>query len=240
MSSASHAAAAAALVPAFECAPHFGTLCPKSGLGVLHPHDAQLASRVGLRIFVYRSVPPSFHSKLFTSSLPAEMRQGQMCDFASAPCTPADPPASSPGYSKGLNEWLHSMKHCADVPLLAKLLALGALPGVYTDDPRQAHLFVVPSAGVEATFNTQHTQALAMVHAHRPPGRARTLRGPPHRPEGAPAAPPTPTMPRGGARRPGIDRGPPPLPDPQPRRSGRRPPPPSGSRKARCSHPAHP
>jgi hypothetical protein len=76
-----------------------------------------------------------------------EVKSGEVCDFMRAPCTPHDPPEKQPGYSTKLNEWLTGAKHCADVPLLAKLLALGALPGVHTDEPHLAHLFVVPFLG---------------------------------------------------------------------------------------------
>ena len=132
---------------AWPCAPHFGALCPSNGVDVLSATDHSLARRSGLRVFVYRNVPKSFHSGLFTKGLPAEVKRGKMCDFASGPCTPQDPPPSSPGYSMELNEWLHSMKHCADVPLLAKLIALGSIEGVHTDNPAEAHLFVVPFLG---------------------------------------------------------------------------------------------
>ena len=134
--------------PAWECSTYFGPLCPERGLSVLHETDVALARLSGLRVFTYRTVPPSFHHKLFTDGQPAEIQSGRTCDFVRGPCTPADPlPPGRGRYSTSLNEWLHSMKHCADVPLLAKLLALGALPGVHTDDPSEAHLFVVPFLG---------------------------------------------------------------------------------------------
>ena len=136
----------AAITPAWPCEPSFGPLCPSKGLGVLSVADVSLARRSGLRVFVYRNVPPRFHHALFSSGQPAEVRHGATCDFVRAPCTPADPPIGG-AYSRPLNEWLHAMKHCADVPLLAKLLALGALPGVATAVPSEAHLFVVPFLG---------------------------------------------------------------------------------------------
>ena len=135
------------LQPAWPCKPHFGELCAERGLRVLSAADVELATVSGLRVFVYRDVPPSFHHGLFAAGKPPEVRSGKVCDFMRAPCTPPDPPPNQPGYSKPLNEWLTGAKHCADVPLLAKLLALAALPGVHTDDPAVAHLFVVPFLG---------------------------------------------------------------------------------------------
>ena len=135
------------MVPAWRCADFFGELCADRGLGVLSSADVELARSSGLRIFVYRNVPPHFHRDLFTAGKPEEVARGRVCDFMRSPCTPPDPPPSEPGYSKGLNEWLTGAKHAADVPLLAKLLALGSLSGVHTDDPAMAHLFVVPFLG---------------------------------------------------------------------------------------------
>lgn len=133
--------------PAWPCQPHFGELCAYRDLGVLSRADVELAQSSGLRVHVYRTVPPSFHHGFFNASKPSEVRSGKVCDFMRAPCTPPDPPRNQPGYSTPLNEWLTGAKHCADVPLLAKLLALGALPGVHTDEPSLAHLFVVPFLG---------------------------------------------------------------------------------------------
>lgn len=131
--------------PVWECEPLFGVLC--GGLGVISKDDIALARTSGLRVFVYRNVPKSFHHQLFQSSQPAEVRSGKVCDFMRRPCTPPDAPPENPAYSIPLNEWLTGAKHCADVPLLTKLLALGQLPGVFTDDPAEAHLFVVPFLG---------------------------------------------------------------------------------------------
>ena len=135
--------------PAFDCKAHFGELCADSGLSVLSHADIRLAKRSGLKVFVYLDVPPGYHRALWTrhKSLVAEVASGSVCDFVRRPCTPPDPPENEPGYSKGLNEWLTGAKHAADVPLLAKLLALGATPGIHTSDPRKAHLFVVPFLG---------------------------------------------------------------------------------------------
>ena len=135
------------LQPAWACEPTFGTLCADRGLDVLSSADVELARDAGLRVYVYRNVPARYHRDLFVSSRPDEVKSGAMCDFMRTPCTPPDPPPSEPGYSKPLNEWLTGAKHAADVPLLAKLLALGSLPGVHTDDPAAAHLFVVPFLG---------------------------------------------------------------------------------------------
>ena len=132
---------------AWPCRAHFGALCSPRGLGILSAADVALARDSGLRVYVYRNMPPRFHSQLFTSQQPAEVKSGQMCDFMSAPCTPPDAPPANPSYSKSINEWLTGAKHCADVPLLSKLLALGALPGVHTNNPSEAHLFVVPFLG---------------------------------------------------------------------------------------------
>ena len=96
---------------------------------------------------VYRKMPPLFHDHLFAAQQPLEVRSGSVCDFMRSPCTPPDAPADNPSYSKPLNEWLTGAKHCADIPILMKLLALGALPGVHTDRPEEAHLFVVPFLG---------------------------------------------------------------------------------------------
>ena len=130
-----------------SCSATFGELCAPDGTSVLSQADVDLARRSGLRVFVYDKVPPRFHRSLFDGGKPAEVRNGRVCDFMRAPCTPPDPPSDQPGYSKPLNEWLTGAKHCADIPILAKLLALGALPGVHTDDPREAHLYVVPFLG---------------------------------------------------------------------------------------------
>ena len=133
------------LQPAWDCEPQFGVLC--AGLGVLSADDVALARDSGLRVFVYREMPKSFHQQLFVRSQPAEVKSGKMCDFMRKPCTPPDAPHDNPSYNMALNEWLTGAKHCADVPLLTKLLALGQLPGVYTSDPAEAHLFVVPFLG---------------------------------------------------------------------------------------------
>ena len=134
-----------ALSPAWDCEPQFGVLC--AGLSVLSSDDIALARDSGLRVFVYRQMPKAFHHSLFVRSQPAEVKSGKMCDFMRKPCTPPDAPRDNPSYSISLNEWLTGAKHCADVPLLTKLLALGQLPGVYTADPAEAHLFVVPFLG---------------------------------------------------------------------------------------------
>ena len=65
--------------PVWECEPLFGVLC--GGLGVISKDDIALARTSGLRVFVYRSVPKSFHHQLFQSSQPAEVRSGKVCDL---------------------------------------------------------------------------------------------------------------------------------------------------------------
>ena len=142
------AGAAASEAPAFDCQRHFGKdLCGR-GLEALSEADKRLARESGLRVFVYLDVPSTFHQHLFLRSRPTLVKKGLLCDFASAPCTPPDPsevakleaPFGFAGpigarprqhqrtYEPPLNAWIHAMKHCADVPLLIKLLALGALP----------------------------------------------------------------------------------------------------------------
>ena len=156
---------------AWPCSAHFGDLCSPRSLGVLSATDVELARRTGLRVFVYRNVPSSFHYFHFKSSQPQEVRSGRVCDFMRAPCTPPDPanlfpeyPATKKrlkAYPTPLNEWLTSAKHCADVPLLTKFIGLGALRGVHTDDPLEADLFVVPFLGGFAErVSPQMTNAL--------------------------------------------------------------------------------
>ena len=156
---------------AWPCSAHFGDLCSPRSLGVLSATDVELARRTGLRVFVYRNVPSSFHYFHFKSSQPQEVRSGRVCDFMRAPCTPPDPanlfpeyPATKKrlkAYPTPLNEWLTSAKHCADVPLLTKFIVLGALRGVHTDDPLEADLFVVPFLGGFAErVSPQMTNAL--------------------------------------------------------------------------------
>eukprot|EP00966_Prymnesium_polylepis_P328046 7383859-Prymnesium_polylepis.1 len=75
----------------FDCAAHFGLLCPSGGPASLPPEDIALAHAARLRLYVYTAVPPSLHWKLFERDLPAAMRSGRMCDFVRGPCTPAPP-----------------------------------------------------------------------------------------------------------------------------------------------------
>ena len=156
MVSAYLSASPSSLEPAWPCSANFGDLCSPRGLGVLSTTDVELAHRSGLRVFVYRDVPASFHHAAFRTGQPPEVRSGRVCDFMRTACTPPDPGELLGGqhakskavkYSTPLNEWLTGAKHCADVPLLTKLLALGALPGVHTADPTEADLFVVPFLG---------------------------------------------------------------------------------------------
>ena len=149
----------------------------------------RLARRVGLRVYTYLDVPPLFHRDLFSMQRPHEVASGRVCDFMRGPCTPPDPEAlaenrsrsrplaraaphsrsAPPQYSTYLNEWLTGAKHCADVPLLTKLLALGALPGVHTADPREADLFVVPFLGgfAERSSPQMTNKLIADVRAGR-------------------------------------------------------------------------
>ena len=164
------------LSPAWPCARSFGELCSPRGLGVLNAADIELARTAGLKVFVYRDVPPRFHRDLFRSGRPSEVRSGKVCDFMREPCTPPDPDEllgpvkkrgdAKPQYSTPLNEWLTGAKHCADVPLLTKLLALGAHPDVYTSEPREADLFVVPFlGGFIERVSPQMTNALRKDHS---------------------------------------------------------------------------
>ena len=133
--------------PAFDCAPHFGVLCPRDGIAALAPEDIEFAQQADLRIYVYLDVPASLHRGLYENELPAEIRGGESCDFVRGPCTPTPPRNPVAGYSTSLTKWFTGMKHAADVPLLAKLLALAAVPGVRTLDLSRADLFVVPFLG---------------------------------------------------------------------------------------------
>ncbi|KAL1521108.1 hypothetical protein AB1Y20_022662 [Prymnesium parvum] len=133
--------------PTFDCAAHFGRLCPAASTSSLPPEDISLARAARLRLYVYTETPPSFHEALFTSEAPPDVRDGRVCDFVRGPCTPAPPADSKRGYKTELVRWFTGMKHAADIPLLAKLLALASVPGIRTLDPRRADLFVVPFLG---------------------------------------------------------------------------------------------
>ena len=161
--------------PAFDCAPIFGDLCPRDGIAALSPEDIQYAQQRNLRVYVYLDIPRSLHSGLYSRELPREVRLGETCDFVRWPCTPAPPRNPVIGYSVGLTKWFTGMKHAADVPLLAKLLALAAVPGVRTLDPTAADLFVVPFIGgfIERDSPTcaQATRCTfsGPTHLHAPP-----------------------------------------------------------------------
>ncbi|KAL3908536.1 MAG: hypothetical protein SGPRY_009758, partial [Prymnesium sp.] len=132
--------------PSFDCHAHFGILCAPNGVTSLPPGDIALARAAELRLYVYTELPPRFHSELFSSQMPPDVRMGevgqtlatpcpsaptqacrtrhQVCDFVRQPCTPPPPQNPKVGYKAALVRWFTGMKHAADVPLLAKLLAL--------------------------------------------------------------------------------------------------------------------
>ena len=132
--------------PIFGCEA-FGGLC--RGIGVLTPHDVQLARAKQLKVFLYRDLPPEFHWNMIQKDLPEQVRSGKVCDFFSRPCSPAGPS----GMLRSLSGWFTGMKNVPDVPLLSKLLGLAAVPGVGTDDPAEADVFVVPFLGGFAEHN---------------------------------------------------------------------------------------
>ena len=132
--------------PIFGCEA-FGDLC--RGVGVLTPHDVQLARAKQLKVFLYRDLPAEFHWNMVKKDLPEQVRRGQVCDFFSRPCSPTGPS----GMMRALSGWFTGMKNVPDVPLLSKLLGLAAVPGVGTDDPAEADVFVVPFLGGFAEHN---------------------------------------------------------------------------------------
>ena len=74
-----------ARVPMWNCASIFGEPCSPHGLDVLSNTDIAIVRGAGLRIYVYRNVPPEFHRDLFARSKPREVQSGRVCDFMRLP-----------------------------------------------------------------------------------------------------------------------------------------------------------
>ena len=152
--------------PTFNCSALFGALCPLEGIRALSAADVTLARASGLQLYLYERVPPSFHMEHFVHQMPPKIRSGLECDFLRKPCLPMT--TGLHRWTRGRHKsdgklrrmqvfteygyWYHKAQNCADVQLLAKLLALASVPGLRTTDPAAAHLFVVPFLGCAATF----------------------------------------------------------------------------------------
>ena len=182
--------------PAFDCNATFGPLCPVAGIGALSAADVGLATDARLRVFLY-DLPREYHAGMYSDALPKKIRLGRWCDFARTPCVPpmeglhkwtrfALSKKLGGGFQSkqtfnAYGAWYHKMQNAADVPLLAKLLALAMVPGVRTRDPREAHLFVVPFLGGFRAKNTPWDTGKLDRHAMelKRRGEAQGQAGPP-------------------------------------------------------------